>query len=86
MKIIEALRQRLLKHGMSDTQADEVMKLAREPLLEQTKFIAINLDDDEKDCWSVIINILYITVKNEAYKYLIKNKPKAWFMGMFRPS
>lgn len=75
------MRQLLTKNGMSDSQADEVISLAKADIA--LNDMAERWGDDESCYPDVMANIVWIGVKSVALKWVDKNKPLAWFRPVF---
>lgn len=89
MKISEALSNKLIALGMSDQQSAEVMKVATpklESLVESlVENYSLSLENNNvSDYPQVVFNIIFLNLKQIAYKWLLENKPQAWFLPAFK--
>lgn len=80
MNIIESIKKTLVQNGMSDTQVNEVIKLATPELEILAKEHGMSLNGEYPN---IINNMVYMYVKPIALKWIEENKPMAWFKPMF---
>lgn len=80
------VKQTLLKHltdrGMSDNQAEEVLKEYLESVDKDTNY-QITLSSDSGAYPNEVYNALYSGLNHQAVQWIEKNIPLAWFKPMF---
>jgi hypothetical protein len=82
--IKDKLISMLIANGMFESQAKEVMQIAIPQLNEIVEDYSINFEDCENTYPKVIYNVLFSSIKPIAFKWIEKNKPKAWYKPMFK--
>ena len=79
MTVYEKMLKLLIDNGMFESQAREVLKIvAAEQQERGNRWV-----DDEKDYPAGLYNVLWLSVKRTALKWLNENAPQAWFKPMF---
>ena len=78
-KVIEMMTSR----GMFPEQAEKVFEKVKDEVNELVPNYDFTWDRPAKEYPETIFNILWLTVKIEAYKWIEENKPMAWFKPMF---
>jgi hypothetical protein len=80
MKTVESeMKNYLIVNGMSDNQAESVIKETKKEMIG-----TFNNWQSQIDAYSIQLqNLIKISVKQTALKWLNKNKPLAWFKPMF---
>lgn len=83
MTVGEKLITILVSCGMFESQAKEVLELAK-PVLNQDNY-HITFNAPETDYPKTVYNLWFEMMKPVALKWIDENKPKAWFRPMFLP-
>ena len=81
MTIRQKMKETLEDNGMFPEQAEEVIKLS-----EQNETLASmkgRWDDSTEDYPPSIVTLTWITVKEDALKWIDANMPRAWYRPMF---
>jgi hypothetical protein len=80
------VKQTLLKHltdrGMSDNQAEEVLKEYLESVAKDTNY-QITLSSDSGAYPQAVYNAFFSGLNHQAVQWIEKNIPLAWFKPMF---
>jgi hypothetical protein len=76
MKIKEKLKELLINHGIFDTWADDILKIEQD----SNQAMTGRWDDLVEDYPDVLINVLWVSTKYTAKKYVIEKCPSAWFL------
>lgn len=84
MTVREKLTNMLVKNGMYESQANEVMKLAEPKLNELVDDYDIKFDLQENHYPSIIYKILFIEIKKVALLWIDDKFPNAWYRPMFK--
>ncbi len=78
----QALTDKLIQHGMFDSQAKEVIEIAK-----KNEMFKDTMEDrwhDKIDGYPpMIMNIMWIGLKHIALEWIEQNKPQAFFRSMF---
>jgi len=82
MTVKEKLISFLTMRGMSEQQAEAVMQIAM-PLIGKVDDYQITFDSPSTDYPSVMYNILDAELKPIALRWIIDNKPMAFFRNLF---
>jgi hypothetical protein len=85
MTIREKLELMLVKNGMFESQAKEVMDIAISELIKSVDvtYYEINFNRNSNEYPEVLYSVLYMSIKPIALKWIEDNKPMAWFKPMF---
>ncbi|MFH1677785.1 MAG: hypothetical protein ABH888_03170 [Patescibacteria group bacterium] len=79
----EKLRKMLTDRGMSDNQADEVLKEAIPQIEGLTPGYKITWDRPASEYPDVVYNVLWLSLCDAAKKWIDANAPEAWYRPMF---
>jgi hypothetical protein len=82
MTVKEKLTTFLVMRGMSDKQAEEVMQIAI-PQIGKVDDYQITFNSPSEDYPSIVYKILDSQLKPIALKWIIENKPMAFFRPLF---
>lgn len=79
------LKKMLISRGMSDEQAEEILKEAIPALQKEAESLSyeITFDSPAEDYPSTLYSIWFATICPIALKWIDDNKPQAWFRDMF---
>ncbi len=80
----ERLINELTKRGMFESQAKEVLELAKPKIESIIEDYKITWNSSSDDYPNSIYNVWFMTVKSIALKWINENKPEAWFKPMFQ--
>ena len=81
MNIEDAIKEKLIENGMFESQADEVLSIAKdEELLGDMKG---RWGDDVRDYPAFMMPVIWLSVKSVAAEWIEKNAPEAWFKPIF---
>jgi len=83
MTVREKLESMLIANGMFENQAKEVIELSIPKLNELADDYTITFESPSNQYPDMIYNLLYMTIKPIALKWIDDNKPMAWFREMF---
>ena len=87
MTIKEYMKQQLVNRGMFEEQADEVIKTIIEDSTNNENSIVKGMADrwnhQTDEYPSVMLNILFMSIKKFVLDWIIKIKPEAWFKPLF---
>jgi len=81
MSIQFLLKQRLVQYGMFESQADQVIELAKKE--QNLVDMQGRWDDNENDYPPALIAVTWFAVKQVALKWIDYNLPKAWYRSQF---
>lgn len=84
MNVQEKFESILVSMGMFDSQAKEVMKIAKVEINDTIENYYITFHTPSSDYPDVIYNILMAEIKPIALKWIKGNCPMAWFKPMFQ--
>ena len=73
------LEDKLLKMGMFESQAKEILDISIPKMNEITENYSISWHSCSSEYPEVIYNVLFMTVRTDAFQWIKKNKPQAWF-------
>ena len=73
----------MVSRGMFQSQAEEIFAIVKDEIEELVPDYNFTWDRPAEEYPEAMYNILWITVKSEALKWIEKNKPMAWFKPMF---
>lgn len=79
----EKLEGMLVANGMFESQAKEVIKLSIPKLNELSEDYKITFESPSNKYPDIMYPLWYMTIKPIALKWIIDNKPMAWFREMF---
>jgi len=80
----EKLECALMKMGMFESQAKEVIDLAIPKLQELAGDYKITFNNSSDSYPNGLYAVWFITIKPIALKWIEENKPQAWFKPMFQ--
>lgn len=83
MTVKEKLEGMLIQNGMFESQAKEVMELSIPELNTLLGDYKITFNTLASEYPNVIYDILFLSIKPIALKWIEANKPEAWFKPMF---
>ncbi len=83
MNVTQKFESILVRMGMFDTQAEQVMELAKPELDKTIKYYDITWESDSTGYPDVIYRILMIEIKPIALEWIEDNTPHAWYKVMF---
>lgn len=83
MTVRGKLEEMLVKNGMFESQAKEVIDLSIPVINELAGGYEVTFDAPAKDYPPVLYGWWFQTIKPIALKWIIENKPNAWFRAMF---
>lgn len=83
MTVRGKLENMLVLNGMFESQAKEVIELSIPKLNELDKDYTITFDSSSNSYPDVIYQLWFMTIKPIALEWIDKNKPMAWYRGMF---
>jgi len=81
----EKLIKKLMKLGLFENQAKEIMELAIPELNKIVPEYQITWNSPAEGYLEVFYNIMMVTIKRVALEWLKENKPEAWCIPMFEP-
>ena len=73
----------LTDRGMSDGQADDVLKDAIPQIESLTENYRVTWDRPASEYPDVIYNAMWLHLSNATLKWIDENAPQAWFRPMF---
>jgi hypothetical protein len=73
----------MVERGMFPEQAETVFSAAKEKLAEFAPNYHITWDRPASEYPAPVYAAMWLTVKDEALKWIDENKPQAWFRAMF---
>jgi hypothetical protein len=79
----EKIIEMLVEKGMFQNQAEKVFQAAKENLTEFMPGYSITWDRPASEYPAPVYAAMWLTVKDEALKWIDKNAPEAWFRQMF---
>ena len=83
MTVKEKLTNMLIERGMFLPQANEVMELAVPQLNDLVEDYSVSLNSNSTDYPQVIYNVLFMSIRPVALKWIDDNLPQAWYRDMF---
>jgi hypothetical protein len=83
MTVKEKLTNMLIERGMFLPQANEVMELAVPKLNDLVEDYSVSLNSNSTDYPQVIYNVLFMSIRPVALKWIDDNLPQAWYRDMF---
>ena len=83
MTVKEKLQEMLVKNGMFESQAKEVMVLAMPELSNLVDDYDITFDSSSDDYPAIIYKVLFLALKPIALKWIEENLPNAWYKPVF---
>lgn len=81
MTFTQWMHDRLSKSGMFDNQVDAVIDLVK--TAPENKAMTQRWNDSIQDYPAPMINVLWVSVKRQALKYIDAECPQAWFRPLF---
>lgn len=76
-----AMKRKLEQSGLSLTQAEQIIELAKKD--EALDSFKERWGDTESEYPPAMVNVLWISVKTIALEWIDENIPQAWFRPMF---
>ena len=80
MKIRKVLYNRLLGHGLFESQADAILQMVYD---EGDNELKTRWNDNAEDYNSIVIDVLWIAVCRNTVKFIDENCPKHWARNFF---
>lgn len=79
----ESAKSMLLHNGMGDADAETVMTLTMNA--EENTSMRGRWSDKTEDYPPVMLNLVLLSVRDHAYKWICQYAPQAWFRPVFSP-
>jgi hypothetical protein len=83
MTIQGKLEKMLMENGMFESQAKEVMNLAKPNLEKLVENYHLDLNQNSDEYPTAIYSVLFLAIKPIALEWIEKNIPLAWYKPMF---
>jgi len=83
MTIQGKLEKMLMENGMFESQAKEVMNLAKPNIEKLVENYHLDLNQNSDEYPNAIYSVLFLAIKPIALEWIEKNIPLAWYKPMF---